>query len=343
VRILVLTDDRVGPSMAGSALRAWELASALRRGGHPTRLLADKGSSAPAPGGPPLETRARWRWAEAVLGPAWSLPPRAFLGRHLLLVDGVTPLLAELDRLPATPEVVRRLRTARARLPLVAARADAVLVAGAAQAEWWRRRLERRPQVPLLEVPFGIPEEDPPADAGQVAGVPADWAVVLWWGGVWPWLDLDPLLAARARLGALPVSVVVPTAPRPGHAATRFGPDDLAAAAARHGLTPPQVVALASWAPYSERHRLLRRASLVAVLHHGGEEAELSFRTRALDGVWAAVPVLLSVAPAPSTGSGAGCRCCSPRGGRSPASPAATAGARWCRRATPAPPPPPSS
>lgn len=294
MRVLVLTDDRVGPVMAGSGLRAFELARALRSAGHPVRVVAAPGSEAPGQGAPEVDPRPRWGWAQAVLVSAWSLPPRALLGRRLLLVDGATPLLAELDCLPSTPEVARRRRTARARLPLALARADAVLAAGEAQAAWWRERLRLRPEVPVLQVPFGIPDDDPPAEMGQIPGVPHDWAVVLWWGGVWPWLDLDTLLAARARLGDLPVSVVVPVAPRPGRSAVRFGPAELQAAAARHGLETPQVVGLETWVLYAERHRVLRRASLVAVLHHPGEESDLSFRTRALDGVWAGVPLLLS-------------------------------------------------
>jgi glycosyltransferase involved in cell wall biosynthesis len=53
-------------------------------------------------------------------------------------------------------------------------------------------------------------------------------------------------------------------------------------------------VALDRWTPYRERHLILNRSSLIAVLHRSGDEAALSFRTRALDGVWAGVPLLLS-------------------------------------------------
>ena len=70
--------------------------------------------------------------------------------------------------------------------------------------------------------------------------------------------------------------------------------DDLGAVAARHGLRIPAVVPLESWIPYANRHRILNRASILAVLHRTGMESDLSFRTRALDGVWAAVPLLLS-------------------------------------------------
>ncbi len=294
MKILLVTDDLVGPTMAGSALRAWELARVLAREDHEVRLAAAPGSAPPDPTGPEVVDRPPWSWAEAVVAPPWSLPPRAFVGRRRLVVDGVTPLLAELAAMPEDEHIRRRRRTAAARLPLAAARADAVLAAGEAQAGWWRKRLARRPTVPVLEVPFGIPERDPPDEIEPIPGVPREWAVVLWWGGAWPWLDLETLLAARARLGGAPVSVVVPTAARPGAGTRPLDPPALAAAAARHGLAPPQVVGLERWVPYGERHRVLLRASLVAVLHRDGEETRLSFRTRALDALWAGVPLLVS-------------------------------------------------
>ena len=196
----MLTDDRVGPQMAGSALRAWELARVLIGAGHDVVLSGAEGSAHPEGHGPKVVRTPRWRWAEAVVAPAWCLPPRAFLGSHLLVVDGTTPLLAELDASPSSARVVRRRRTAASRLPLVAARADAILVGGDEQAAWWSDHLADRPDVPLLHVPFGIPDADPPDAGGRIDGVPDGWSVVLWWGGVWPWLDLETLLAARACL-----------------------------------------------------------------------------------------------------------------------------------------------
>jgi glycosyltransferase involved in cell wall biosynthesis len=234
-----------------------------------------------------------WRWADAILSPPWCLPTRAFIGRQLLVVDGVTPLLAELSSSPSTPDISRRRRTAGARLPLVASRADAILVASTEQAGWWSTHLNVRTDVPLIHVPFGIPDTDPAADIDPIEGVPAGWSVALWWGGVWPWLDLDTLLAARARLGSAKVSIVVPTADRPGSRA-HLTTHDLEAAAARHGLKKPAIVPLERWVPYAERHRILNRSAVLAVLHRPGLETTLSFRTRALEGVWAAVPLLLS-------------------------------------------------
>jgi glycosyltransferase involved in cell wall biosynthesis len=220
-----------------------------------------------------------------------SRPARS--SAHSCWWSTVTPLLAELAASPSTREILRRRRTAGARLPLVASRADAIVVAGDEQAGWWSACLAGRSEVPLIRVPFGIPDTDPATDIDPLEGVPAGWSVVLWWGGVWPWLDLDTLLAARARLGSARVSVVVPIAERPG-GRSHMTSHDLEVAAARHGLKKPAVVPLAHWVPYAERHRILNRSAVLAVLHRPGPETFLSFRTRVLDGVWAAVPLLLT-------------------------------------------------
>jgi glycosyltransferase involved in cell wall biosynthesis len=177
---------------------------------------------------------------------------------------------------------------------LVASRADAILVAGDQQAIWWGAQIGERHDVPLIHVPFGIPEDDPAHDIDSIDGVPAGWSVILWWGGVWPWLDLDTLLAARSRLGPAAISVVVPTASRPGGNSSYMTSQNLRAAASRYGLQKPAVVPLERWVPYADRHRILNRSSILAVLHQPGSESDLSFRTRALDGVWATVPLLLS-------------------------------------------------
>ncbi len=280
--------------MAGSALRAWELANALAGAGHDVRLSAERESSKPHDSPVELVEAPDWRWAEVVVAPPWSLHLPAFAGRHRLVIDGATPLLAELEAMPSTPEIRRRRRTAAARLPVVAARAHAVLAAGAAQHDWWRGVLQRRPAVPILEVPFGIQEHDPPQESAEIIGVPPDWSVVLWWGGVWPWLDLDTLLAARARLGRVPVSIVVPTATRPGGSLAQFTATDLNRMAARYALSAPEVVPLEHWAPYDERHLTLNRAAVMAFLHQAKPESELSFRTRAMDALWSATPMLLS-------------------------------------------------
>lgn len=294
MNVVLVTDDRIGPVMAGSALRTWEVGRVVAAE-HNVVVCGGRGSQAPVRDGPVVSEEPPWDWADVVVSAPWNLRPAMLRSGARLVVDGVTPLLAELASMPRTWRVLRRRRTAACRLPLAAARADAVLVAGEAQRRWWSDQLRRagRGDVPMLEVPFGI-GPPPPNEQEPVPGVPDDWSVVLWWGGTWPWLDLETLLAARAILADEPVSLVVPVAPRPGVATWQMTDCELRTAAARFGLEPPQVIGLERWVPYEHRYRVLRRASVLAVLHHPGEEAELSFRTRAMDGLWTGVPLVVS-------------------------------------------------
>jgi len=295
LKILVCTDDRLGRSMAGSALRTWEMARALAGSGFEVCIEAAPSSSPPGEGPEIVREGRRFR-PDVLITPPWSFRPVDLLTRTMRVVlDGVTPLPAELDAMPDTPEVLRRRRRAVARLPLALARADALLVAGAAQRKWWLQQLgRRRPELPIVDFPFGVPGKPTSGEVRSIPGVPPENAVVLWWGGVWPWLDLETLLAARAMMGGRKLSVVVPVARRPGSISRVFGPEDLEAAMRRHGLRHPEVVGLEDWVAYGERDALLMRASVLAVLHHPGAEAELSFRTRAMDGLWAGVPLLLT-------------------------------------------------
>ncbi|MCP4900847.1 MAG: glycosyltransferase family 4 protein [bacterium] len=291
MRVVVQTDDRLGPAMAGSALRAWELARAVTAAGHTVRIMAAAGSSPVTDAGPAPEDHVEPGWAQAVISPPWNLSPSQFTASSLLIIDGVTPLLAELSVLPGTRQVLRRRRTAAARVPFASACADVILVASEAQANWWRTRIDR--PVTILKLPFGVSEQPTP-ERCEVPEVASERQLVLWWGGVWPWLDLDTLLAAIRLLNDPAMSLVVPTAPRPGGNTASLTSAALDESRVRHGLDESQVIGLSSWIPYTDRHRLLNRAAVLAVLHHPGREAELSFRTRALDGVWANIPLLLS-------------------------------------------------
>ena len=113
MRVVVLTDDRVGPVMAGSGLRAWELARVLLAAGHNVVLAAASGSRHPEGHGPKVVEDPPWSWAEVLISPPWCLPPRAFLGNHLLVIDGITPLLAELSASSTSALVRRRRRRVR--------------------------------------------------------------------------------------------------------------------------------------------------------------------------------------------------------------------------------------
>lgn len=287
MNVLLIADD--APS--GRRMRA--IGRVLESAGHRVSVFDRPTALADRQDAAGTDVRPRWT-ADAVVAGPWKLPVSAFLRRHALIIDGVSIRPAELDTTAAGDrESHRRTLRSERRAQLVAARADAVLVAGEAQRRWWSDRLGPR-EPPLVDLPSGIPDDDPDSDTPDVPGVPPSWSVVMWWGGAAPSVDLDTLLAARALLGGATVSVVVPTyEPSDGSAPSPSATDVMDRASA-HGLRPPQVVALARRTSDDGPQRALPRAAVTVVLHHPGPEAELAFRASVLDGLWADTPLLVT-------------------------------------------------
>lgn len=287
MNVLLIAND------APSGRRMVAIGRALESAGH--RVAVFRAPTAPTGRPDAADPNVRPRWtADAVVASPWRLPTSAFFRGHVLVADGISIRPVETSTLAAGDgELERQVRRYERRARLVAARADAVLVAGKAQRTWWSGRLDSR-QAPLVEIPSGIPDEDPPHDVTRLHGVPTSWAVVVWCGDGSPSLDLDTLFAARSILGGAAVSVVVPTRDPPSTSAVTLTTAEVMERASAHGLKPPQVVTLARGDADDEPHRILATAGVAALLHHPGPEAELAFRTRALDGLWAGVPLLVT-------------------------------------------------
>ena len=146
-------------------------------------------------------------------------------------------------------------------------------------------------------VPFGVPSDPPPSDpqsegsGGVIRGrfpeiAPAD-EIVLWNGGIWPWLDAPGAIAAVGQLAAR----------RPGvrlvfMGASTFGPALRATAAARTAAAGLPVCFNDTWVPYADRAAWLREADCAISLHHEHLETRFSSRTRLLDCFWAGLPVV---------------------------------------------------
>jgi glycosyltransferase involved in cell wall biosynthesis len=235
------------------------------------------------------------------------------------VLDLYDPVLLELlQRAGADPGAGERLHLAAVRLRLLwmLGRADHVLCASPAQRLFWLGWLgaagrllpslhEADPQAGRLLslVPFGI---EPPAEGGRPAADPAAAAALLrevapgdlpllWWGGLWDWMDPACALRAVARLrsqGAR-VSLVLPASHPAGGVSHDAGAK--AEAEARHlGLWGSGVSRLPAWVPFEERGALLRAAWAAVTCHRPSLESDLAFRTRLLDCVWAGLPVACS-------------------------------------------------
>ena len=149
----------------------------------------------------------------------------------------------------------------------------------------------------LAVVPFGVPETPPARSVGGIGprerfGLAADDEVILWNGGIWPWLD--PATAIRA------VASLVVRRPRVRlvfMGGDRGGPHAAAGEAARDlarslGVLDRVVFFHDKWEPYTRRADWLLDADCALATHTDHLESRYAYRTRLVDCLWAGVPIV---------------------------------------------------
>jgi len=322
---VVVSSDVVGPKMAGPAIRAVELARVLERAleGRREVVLAAPDKAA-LEGGPRVVSFRRGglarlaRSAEVILGQGLGVPLLPLLAPgHSLVLDFYDPNPVELmafhrqsDRRTAR----RSQEHLRHRLLALARRGDHFLCATMRQRDFWlgllasagRLSWEADRSHPNLDdlisvVPFGLPEEEPragePVLKGVWPGIGARDKVLLWGGGIWNWFD--PLTVIRAvglaaqrrpELRLFFLGTAHPNPRIPAMMMTRAAWD----LAREMGLLDKHVFFNQGWVDYDQRAGFLLEADL-AVLASGRDlETRLSFRTRLLDSLWSATPMVLT-------------------------------------------------
>jgi glycosyltransferase involved in cell wall biosynthesis len=305
--------DRVGAEMAGPGIRAVELSRRLSAR-HRVTLVAPGAGALPSDAFAAAEPAAlggALRGADAFVTQGFGFATRELLRfRGRLVLDLYDPVqLEQLAQFGPAPTPAQRVSLAhvRARLLLLLRRADHVLCASADQRLFWLgwlgaagrlapAALAADPEARRLVAvaPFGVPEAPPRADGrplrsllGAGDGAP----VALFWGGLWDWMD--PALAVRAAAllaaQARPVHVAFLAGARPGGETMRAAADE-ARRAAIELRVEPHVHFLDRWIPYAERGAVLLDADVAVTAHRPSLEAELAFRTRLLDCLWARLP-----------------------------------------------------
>ena len=316
-KILFISDEQIGATVAGPGMRYLELANAMGNKydvwltanadagitnkkfnvlNMPVFLKINLGIKITLPN-PALKKKLNdydFVIAKKEIIPAFGFPKI----RGGFIADLYCPSLFE------NLESIRfRKETALAReiklLKKIMRHADFIICANQRQKDFYLSLLSEaeRKNKAIGLVPTGIPSIPPQHTKNVLKGVvpgisPAD-RVILWWGGIWDWLDAEtPIKAvaqaskARNDLRLVFFGIKHPNLPltRAAQKALQLSKD--------LGVYEKQVFFIQQWVPYEERASWLLESDLGIICHHETLETHFSWRTRVLDYFWAGLPVI---------------------------------------------------
>ena len=336
--LLILSHDVVGSQMAGPGIRYVQMARVLARElpvtlavpGHSTNDLALPGVT--------LVPYAPNEWATLaplIAQATVALLPSDIVARFpqfagvdtALVIDGYNPILAEwlavyaqrtLDELQPEAYVAWQHRLEQQAAPLHIG--DFFICASERQRDWWLGQLEARGRInpatyqadPTLRqlidvVPYGLPTEPPvatrPLIKGVWEGIATTDKVVLWGGGLWPWLDPLTAIHALAHLAATrpEVKLIFPGTrhPNPDVASMPTHAAEAKQLAQQLGLTDRSVF-FGDWVAFPDWPNVLLESDVALTLHADSIETRLAFRSRVLDYIWAELPIVATTGDATS-------------------------------------------
>jgi glycosyltransferase involved in cell wall biosynthesis len=195
---------------------------------------------------------------------------------------------------------------------MAVATGDAFICASERQRDLWLGMLAACGRIDLEEyerdrtlrtlidvVPFGLEAERPRATKqvlrGVVPGIRENDKLLLWGGGVWSWLDPLSVIRAVKTLSARrdDVKLVFLGVDHPNPDVARMAMTEEATALSRNlGVLDRFVFFQPGWVPYRERASYLLEADLGVSAHFDTVETRFAFRTRLLDYFWAGLPVV---------------------------------------------------
>jgi SAM-dependent methyltransferase len=317
--LLIVTPDRLAHNRIGLAMRHWEIASALSRQGLRVTLASTQpvpedlccaefpiqGISADQRDG--LPELARRHAAVMVQGSVLDAFPELRDAGRPMVADMITPMHIESIEVGEEPFYA----SLRAVTQCLEA-ADFFVCGNERQRLYWLGMLtamgrlskddrDRDPEFRRLidVVPFGIPDEEPcktrPVLKGVRGGIGRDDFVLTWFGGIWNWLDPLPLIRA--------VHMAHASEPRIKLFFSMF----------RKAQEPPQEMAVKARnlcqelgaldrsvffnelpIPFEGRADYLLESDLGVIVQAANFETQISARTRALDYLWADLPIFIN-------------------------------------------------
>lgn len=325
--VLIISHDAVGARMAGPGIRYYHLARVLSEEFDVTLAIPDGDGGIDFPS-EHLDVarygRGDWESVDVLVRQAAvAILPSDIAGDFpqlsqctaFIVIDGYDPLLAEWLFLTQSLSLADQQEYWSSRVVDLNQQyllGDFFICASERQRDWWLGLLEANGRIngytfredPSLRslvdtVPFGVPES-PPRHTRQVIkgvwpGIGERDRVLLWGGGLWPWLD--PLTAIRAVAEAWShrqdVRLVFPGTkhPNPWMANVPTHNDAARREAERLGLLNKGVF-FGDWVPYADWPNVLLESDVALTLHYETLETRLAFRSRVLDCIWGQLPVV---------------------------------------------------
>jgi glycosyltransferase involved in cell wall biosynthesis len=325
-QVLIVSRDVIGEQIAGPGVRYLEMARRLSRLGHGVTLMApglqqwaDEGFGVEDLTGRGFDRALVHNEIVISQGFAYSAWTTATTGA-VQVIDLYAPL--QLEMLEAGPsghrseaEAAFYRRYVARRLRLLMACGDFFLCASERQRDLWLGSLAAAGRLNranhqrdtdlrgLIDcVPFGTPTAPFPDSTAKnsarraVGRFGESDFLLLWGGGIWPWLD--PRTAIRATaLAAEQRPGVKLLFLGSGHPNPGVTTGDRTAAEARRyagelGVLDRSVFFSDDWVPYEKRVDYLAACDAGLLAHHRGIETRYAFRTRLLDCFWAGRPVI---------------------------------------------------
>lgn len=146
--------------------------------------------------------------------------------------------------------------------------------------------------------PFGVDGQKLPKIKGgywqKYAGIKPGDFILVWNGGIWNWNDGETLVRAMSLLKKYRIKLVFQgfKHPEPGQKSSVEAEKTLALAEHLR-LINKNVFFIDDWVPYNERYHFLGNSDAGIVCSPDIPEANLFFKTRVYDYLWAELPVIL--------------------------------------------------
>lgn len=320
-RIAVLTADFLGSKMAGPAIRAWHIAEALSIENEvrlattgPCELVSEGFAvlHVDRTGVEQLEA-----WADVIVFQGFLMHEHPVLAtsKKVIVVDIYDPLhLEQLEQARDLGEQARRETVAAGSKALnqQILRGDFFLCASQKQRDFWLgafgalgrinpQNYDADPQLKslLTVVPFGLEDSDPlPTKRmvrGVIPGIEEDSKIVLWGGGIYNWFDPLTLIRAidlaRHEVPEIKLLFMGVRHPNPDVPEMRMSVR-ARELAERLEILNSHVFFHEDWVPYAERCNFLLESDIGVSCHLDHIETSFSFRTRILDYLWTALPIV---------------------------------------------------